>query len=126
MVEEDGKTDAERAAEIASQARALDAAPGGEVVTTAVVSGVALGDGLKLLTVEQGFEVLIEWKSSLHVYGSEEHLIKATAFYGSSELKDEKRFWREMGEAVRLAHTLKAELEVFLSASTRFPKAGLW
>lgn len=124
MANVNGKTDVERATERAmADAAELAKAPGGAVVATVEVSGVALGDDLKLLTLEQGFEVLCEWKSSLHVYGELDPLIRASAFYSSSEPSDEKRFWREMREAVRKAEMLKGDLETFLAIAHRFPKS---
>lgn len=127
MVDINGKTDVERAAERAM--RTIDdlaAAPdsviealGGEAVTEKV-------DAAKPLTVEEGFDVLCEWKSSLTVYGNTEYLVRATAFYGSSEPNDERKFWREMRESVRRAEALKADLEAFLAASARFPRVRLY
>jgi hypothetical protein len=123
MADVDGKTDVERTTDRAMEAAAELVNTPGAVVATVEVSGVALGDDLKSLTLEQGFEVLCEWKSSLHVYGEADPLIRASAFYSSSEPNDEKRFWREMREAVRRAQILKGELETFLAIAHRFPKS---
>jgi hypothetical protein len=122
-IDENGKTDVERATDRAMEAAAELVNTPGAVVATAEVSGVALGDDLKLLTVEQGWEASIEWKSSLQVYGNAEELIRAGAYYSESSPDGEKRFWRAMGEAVRKAELLKTELLTFLDAARRFPKS---
>jgi hypothetical protein len=123
MADVNGKTDVERTTDLAMEAAAELVNTPGAVVATAEVSGVALGDDLKLLTVEQGWEVSIEWKSSLNVYGNAEELIRAGAYYSESSPDGEKRFWRAMGEAVRRARVLKTDLDAFLAASDRFPKS---
>lgn len=123
MANEIGKTGAERATENAmADAAELANASDGAIVATAEMSGVALGDDLELLTLNQGFDVLIDWKSALHVYGSDEPLIRATAYFTGGSPDDERRFWREMGAAVKKAELLKAELEKFLTVAHRFPK----
>lgn len=122
MADEIGKAGAERATENAMADVADLVNTPGAVFATAEVSGVALGDDLELLTLNQGLDVLIEWKSSLHVYGSDEPLIRATAYFTGDSPDDERRFWREMGAAVKKAELLKADLEKFLTVAHRFPK----
>jgi hypothetical protein len=95
------------------------------IETTVTPSGVAVGDGVSELTLEQGFDALVEWKSSLAVYGSQDPLIMATAFYCSSDEKAARQFWRYMGEAVRKAEMLQADLTAFLELSQRFPRKGV-